>query len=423
MQTGDVVDLEVTDIAHGGVFVARHEGRVVFVPDAVPGERVRARVAEVKKSFARAEALEVLDASEHRQPHIWAEADIARDPADRVGGADLGHIALAHQRELKAHVLRDAFARFADEKVDVVVAPAADGDETESADGTGWRTRVGLHVDADGRIGPFASRSHRVIEVAHHPLAVAEIESAALALQREKPGRVDLVRPADGRVRVIRRPDRRRTRGAQPAPAPEVVVERVGDRGFQVDAGGFWQVHRLAARTLHAAVARALDDIAPHGLDADAWHLDLYGGVGLFADALASAADGDARLTSVESAPRATAHARENLERHPRAEAVTARVERWLGALAADAEPADRDALRRGVTLLDPPRAGAGREVVDAVAALEPSAVVYVACDPVALARDVGLFRAHGYAPERLEAFDLFPNSHHVEALAVLRRA
>ncbi|WP_324014242.1 hypothetical protein [Microbacterium sp. JZ37] len=201
------------------------------------------------------------------------------------------------------------------------------------------------------------------------------------------------------------------------------MVERVGDRGFQVDAGGFWQVHRLAARTLHAAVARALDDIAPHGLDADAWHLDLYGGVGLFADALASAAEGDARLTSVESAPRATAHARENLERHPRAEAVTARVERWLGALAADAEPADRDALRRGVTLLDPPRAGAGREVVDAVAALEPSAVLYVACDPVALARDVGLFRAHGYAPERLEAFDLFPNSHHVEALAVLRRA
>lgn len=414
MQSGDVVDLEVTDIAHGGVFVARHDGRVVFVPDAIPGERVRARVTEVKKSFARAEALEVLDASPHRRPHIWAEADIARDPAERVGGADLGHIELAHQRALKVKVLRDAFARFAGGEVEVPVAAADD----ETADGTRWRTRIGLHVDGEGRIGPYASRSHRVIEVAGHPLATAAIESAALALHREKPGRVDLAQSADGAVHVVRRPDRRRGAKAT-AVTPQVVVERVGERAFQVDAGGFWQVHRSAAGVLHGAVMRALGA----GLDADARHLDLYGGVGLLADAIGQVAGEDVRLASVESAPRATAHARANLERYPRAEAVTARVERWLGALAADADDVDREALRRGVTLLDPPRAGAGAQVVDAIAEIAPSAVVYVACDPVALARDVGLFRAHGYTAESVTGFDLFPNSHHVEALAVLRRA
>ncbi|WOF24151.1 TRAM domain-containing protein [Microbacterium betulae] len=425
MQSEDVLELEVTGIAHGGVFVARHEGRVVFVPDAVPGERIRARVVEVKKSFARAEALDVLDASPHRRAHVWREADIERAPADRVGGADLGHIELSHQRALKLRVLEEAFERFAGGGVEASIeAPALDG-ELETGDGTRWRTRVGLHVDDEGRVGPFAARSHRVVDVGSHPLATASIEAAALALGREREGRIDLVQPSDGEVRVIRRPERlRRGRLRPPArPEPEPVIERVGDRAFRVDAEGFWQVHRLAAGVLHRAVRERLRDIAPGGVAADAWHLDLYGGVGLFADAIASSADGDVRVTTVESSARATRHAQENLERHPRAEAVTARAERWLAGVAAHADAADRAAIRRGVTLLDPPRAGAGREVVDGVAELGPEAVVYVACDPVALARDVGLFRAHGYTTDRVRAFDLFPNSHHSEAIAVLRRA
>lgn len=411
MESGEILDLDVTGVAHGGVFVARHheaEGErplVVFVPDAIPGERVRVRVTQVKKSFARAEALEILEASPHRAPHVWRQAGLDEDRAGRPGGADFGHIALAHQRKLKAEVLRDAFARFADLPVDVEVESAGD-DETPS--GTRWRTRVGLHVDASGRVGPYAARSHEVVEVAEHPLATAAIERVALQLRDEREGRIDLVQPADGEVRVLRRPDGRGSRRAR----PEIVTERVGERTFRVDAGGFWQVHRLAATALDAAVRDALA-----GLDAQpgAHHLDLYGGVGLFAAALAEHGGGS-RVTTVESAPRATEHAARNLEGLG-ASAVTARVERFLAGL--DADPA----LSRGVTLLDPPRAGAGAEVVSRIAGQDPHAVVYVACDPVALARDVGSFREHGFVVERLRAFDLFPNSHHVEAVAVLRRA
>lgn len=425
-EPGQTLDLEVGDVAHGGVFVARHEGRVVFVPDVIPGETVRVRLTDTRKSsFWRAEALEVTDASPHRRAHVWRQADIDNAPEDRPGGADFGHIELEHQRELKKRVLTDALQRFGGlPDADPTMAPAAAASGEESEDGTGWRTRVSLHVDGEGRVGPYAARSHRVIETADLPLATPAIERVARDLRSAQPGRIDLVQPADGRVRVLPRPERP-GRGA-PSPrrahtAPEVVVERVGERAFQVDAGGFWQVHRLAAATLTEAVTAALQEAG--GVDPDASHLDLYGGVGLFAAAIADAGGPSTRITTVESDPRATEHAGENLAEWVGARAETARADRWLPRLAAEASAQERERLARGVVLLDPPRAGAGREVVEAVVSLAPATVVYVACDPVALARDVATFRAAGYEPARIAGLDLFPHSHHVEAVATLTRS
>lgn len=418
MDAGDELDLDVTSVAHGGVFVGRVEGRVVFVPDALPGERVRVRLTDVaKKSFWRGEVVEVLDASPHRRPHIWAQADLALPPAERPGGADFGHIDLAHQRALKLEVLKDSLRRFGGVEPgelpggDVRIS-AAGADETP--DGRGWRTRVSLHVDDDGRVGPFAARSHSVVEVTEHPLATPEIEAVALSVAGARPGRIDLVQPSDGRVRVIPRPD---AAARAPREARESVIERVGAREFRVDAGGFWQVHRSAAATLDAAVREAVRAGVGEA-DAEGWHLDLYGGVGLFAAALGDL--GATRLTTVESDARATEHAGHNLAEWVGARAETARVDRFVTRLAEDASARDRARLARGVAVLDPPRSGAGRVVVEAVAALHPAAVVYVACDPVALARDVATFRAAGYDLKAVQAFDLFPNSHHVEAVATL---
>jgi len=395
------LDLDVTGIAHGGTFIARHEGRVVFVPDAIPGERVRVRIADPgsdadARRFWRAETLEVLEASPHRRAHVWAEADISRAPEDRVGGADLGHIVLDEQRVLKRRVLQEALDKFAGPGIEAPEVQAVD-----RGDGTGWRTRVSLHVDADGRVGPFAARSHRVIDVATLPLARAAVAEAAYALRSQKPGRVDLVEPGDGRVRVLPRPEGAR-RGKQ-----ETVFEVAGGRRFAVDAGGFWQVHPNAAETLQHAVA----DAVAGRIDADATHFDLYGGVGLFAATLGE--HGATDIVTVESDRRATEHAGANLREFD-AQAVTARVDRFLTGLP--------DTTRAGVVVLDPPRAGAGREVVESVHALNPEAVVYVACDPVALARDLGTFRGLGWSTESLRAFDLFPHSHHFEAVALLTR-
>ncbi|MDT0141117.1 TRAM domain-containing protein [Microbacterium sp. PRC9] len=446
-ETGGILDLDITGVAHGGVFVARHEGRVVFVPDTIPGERVRVRLTDTgKKSFWRGETLEVLEASPHRQLHVWRQADVDIPPEQRPGGADFGHIALEHQRALKLEVLLDALHRFGGitdpvaTMSGVAPVPALDGAEAdgESVDGTGWRTRVSLHVDADGNVGQYAARSHRVVPLEDLPLATPAVERAALALAASEPGRIDLIQPADGRVRTLPRPVRtsdaaaRRGRGGRAAtprhrkaPAPEVVLESVGGRDFRVDAGGFWQVHRLAAHTLTTTVAAALGALPGDAaaVDPDAWHLDLYGGVGLFAATLGDLGGSSTRVTSVESDARATEHAGENLAEWVGARAETGRVDRWLARLAAEASVPERERLSRGVVLLDPPRSGAGREVVDHLTSLAPATVVYVACDPVALARDIATFRAGGYEVASVDGLDLFPNSHHVEAVAVLTRA
>jgi len=416
---GALLDLDVTAIAHGGVFIARHEGRVVFVSDAIPGERVRARLTDPSsgsagdgadtRSFWRAETVEVLDASEHRRPHVWPEADVSRAPEQRPGGADLGHIDVAHQRVLKRRVLQEALDRFAGGGNDAPEVEATGTDEN-------WRTRVTLHVDDEGRIGPFAARSHRVVPVAAHVLARPAVDAAARELRGLPEGRIELVEPADGEVRRVLRTEAERlahgTRGRRGPrrPAPETIVERVGERSFTLDADGFWQIHPAAAGLLDGAVAEMLDG----RVDPDAAHLDLYGGVGLFSATLARL--GARRITTVESSARATRHAAANL-RDLGVQAVTARVDRFLrgGGEATGG-------VAGGAVILDPPRSGAGRAVVEDVAALDPAAIAYVACDPVALSRDLATFRGLGFEPRALRAFDLFPHSHHLETVALLTR-
>jgi len=404
---GRTIDLDVTNIAHGGVSVARHEGRVVFVSDAIPGERVRARVSsDSKKSFWRAETVEVIEPSQFRQDHVWDAAALARDPADRAGGAEFGHIALSHQRELKRQVIADSLTRMAGITRDVAVEAVAGDDERG---GTGWRTRVRLHVDDQGRPGPFAARSHRVIPVTSLPLATDELAAAAPLAERF-PGfdTVDVLAPSIGSVRLIV--------GTQ---KPTIITERVGEREFRLADAGFWQVHRGAAATLTEAVQSAID---PDLFDAHAANLDLYGGVGLLAAAVGDRFGGSVRITSVESDATATDFAAENLSEWVGARAETGRVERWVAALAASASAAERGRLARATVILDPPRAGAGRQVVESIAALAPAQVVYVACDPVAFARDAALFAGLGYDLTSLRAFDLFPHTHHVEAVGSFRR-
>ncbi len=441
------VELDITNVAHGGVFVARHEGRVVFVPDTMPGERVRARIGDTRhERFWRGEVLEVLEAAQERQPHVWAAAGIERPPAQRAGGAEFGHIRLDHQRELKRQVIEDALTRTAKLSPEALATAGVDGGRVvvepvagESADGTGWRTRVRLQVDRQGRIGPFAPRSHTVIPVNDLPLATEPVQEAT-PFGQLFPGAesVDVVATGLGTSHVLvndapERPSGNRGAGggrgrnrastraprSRPQRRPVPIRERVGDREFRLDARGFWQVHRAAAQTLTAAVQSAVDEAL---FDPRAANLDLYGGVGLLAAALGDRFGSTLRITSVESSEAATDDAAENLADWVGASAITDRVERYIARVAADASAAERARLRAATVVLDPPRSGAGREVVDAISSLTPAQVVYVACDPVALARDLAFFAGHGYELRGMRAFDLFPNTHHVEAVATLTR-
>ena len=413
---GTLCELEITNVAHGGVFVARHEGRVVFVSDTLPGEKVIARITDAsQKSFWRADTVEVLKASPHRQEHIWSAASIERDPADRAGGAEFGHIVLAHQRELKSFVLSDSLSRMAGIDRQVTVEALPGDDESK---GTGWRTRVRLHVDQDGRVGPYASRSHTVIQVEDLPLAASRISELA-PLEQLLPGvdYIDLVGPSAGFARQV--VGNYETGKKAKRPAREPLREKVGEREFAVDLRGFWQVHRYAAETLSEAVSTVIDEAL---FDPRAANLDLYGGVGLFAAALGDRFGSTTRITTVESDEMATEYAAENLVDWVGARAVTARVDRYLAEVEATLNAVEKARYEAATVILDPPRSGAGKEVLESLARLSPAQMVYVACDPVALARDVAVLDGVGYKLQELRAFDLFPNTHHVEAVARFTR-
>ena len=425
LAVGDEVEVEVTAFAHGGHCIARHDGQVLFVRHTVPGERVLARVTETGagERFVRADAVAVLTPSPDRvvPPCPFAGPG-------RCGGCDLQHVALPRQRALKAEVVREQMARLAHLEVDVEVEPVP-GD----VDGLDWRTRVEFAVDAEGRAGLRRHRSHDVVPVDHCRIAAPGIDRLRVT-QRHWPGAdaVDAVAPSLGEPLAVAVPV------ADGAAIP-VVHERVEatwaapDGGWQsvvgdlaVSARGFWQVHPGAARTFVEAVMTAAE--VREGERA----LDLYAGVGLFACALAAAVGPGGQVVAVESDPVATALARENLAGTPNVAVLPARVDDAFGV----PRPARRGSARqRGsrprksarsallptsadVVVLDPPRTGAGRGVCAEVSALHPRVVVYVACDPAALARDTAYLADLGYRLDRLRAFDAFPMTHHVECVA-----
>lgn len=366
---GESFDVEVGPVAHGGHFVARHDGRVIFVRHALPGERVTVRVTEGDEGsrFLRGDAVAVLEASADR-----VEPPCPLAGPGLCGGCDFQHVSLDAQRALKATVVREQLARLA--KLDVPVeVEAVPGDDH----GLRWRTRVQYAVTPEGHRGFRAHRSHRVIPVDDCPIT-----------------------RTDARVEI---------EGHHPSDAAvsESVSTASGHHSFDVAASGFWQVHPGAPRVL---VETVLDQLAPQPGESC---LDLYAGVGLFSAFLADAVGPTGPVHAVEGDRVACEHARANLAPYPLATVTRGSVDRVLDRL--DPDPVD-------LVVLDPPREGARKPVVEAVVARSPRAVAYVACDPAALARDVALFAERGYRLEALRAFDLFPMTHHVECVALLTR-
>ncbi|GAA0316323.1 TRAM domain-containing protein [Kineococcus aurantiacus] len=421
---GTEIEVEVGPVAHGGHCVARHEGRVVFVRHALPGERVIARVTEGAEGakFWRADAVRVLEADADR---VEPPCPVARP--GRCGGCDFQHVTLARQRELKAAVVAEQFRRLASLDVDVTVEEAPG-----SPDGLRWRTRTQFAVDAEGRPGLRVHRSHAVVPLDDCPISTAAVVGSGVLGQRY--GNVETLEVAagsDGAAPLVVATPAPGTRAHLPK-LPEASValrtpeglhrvsgrtwvgERIAVRGrehaFRVGGAGFWQVHPAAPELLGEAVLAALEPRAGERA------LDLYSGVGLFTALLADAVGAEGSVLAVEGSERAVRDARKSLHE-------LGQVELWAGAV--EDALADPELPARGTDLvvLDPPRSGAGRAVVAGIADLAPRAIAYVACDPAALARDTAFLAERGYALDGLRAFDLFPMTHHVECVARFVRA
>ena len=408
VERGSTHTVEVSKIVHGGFGLARQDGQVLFIPGSAPGDVVDVLITDVKKSHAFADIVSVVSPSPHRVQHIWPEADVTREPDNRVGGADFGHLDLDYQRQAKTDVIAEALSRQGNvdtEWLEKIIVQAVSG----LPGGLGWRTRVTLHVNDDGVAGQRAFHSHRVIPTATLPLAHPDVESlgAHRKTWSDTPS-LTLGRSSTGHSWVKRSRDE-----------PDPVTETVMDHTFHLDTDVFWQVHHQAPEVLTDAVTRAIDG---EHFDTEAANLDLYGGVGLFAVALAKHSPATTSVTSVEGHKTASAFATQNLSPFAGARAVAADVEKFLRREVAQLGNIEAERYRRATVVLDPPRSGAGSQVISDLVTLGPKQIVYVACDPVAFARDQKQLSLAGYELQTAEAFDLFPHTHHVEMVASFSR-
>jgi 23S rRNA (uracil1939-C5)-methyltransferase len=390
----------VEKLVYGGDGLARLDGKVVLAPGVLPGERIRAQAEREKPGFILARTLAVLEPAAER---VSAPCPVF----GRCGGCHYQHAAYAHQLAAKRSILAEELRRLGKIEPPAEIAVLA-------GEPWGYRNRVQLQV-GNGRLGYREMRSHKMCGVVQCPIASPKINQAMEILNGmlHHPKWPRMVRSLELftdenqlqlSVLETERPVAKRF-FEWCAENIAGLVEGALDYGgrFRVSRASFFQVNRFLLDALvEAAVAGAEGDDA----------FDLYAGVGLFAPALARRFH---RVTAVESGVGAVRDLQFNAQRA------------GLGNLRAEPRMVEEflQEPERPVDfiLLDPPRAGLGKEVVRRLAEWKPRQMAIVACDPATLARDLAGLVAAGYRMERITMIDLFPQTYHLEAVALLARA
>jgi len=410
--TTDDLTLTVTGMAHGGDAVARHEGKAVFIPGAMSWETVRVTLVDERERFSRARLLEVLAPSQERVaprcPHFGT-----------CGGCQWQYMGYPAQLREKREIVRSLLERT--------------GGQTEPdvrevvgmAEPWGYRNHVQLRRDDQGRIGYYAAKSHDVVPVDHCPLVhplldemwgaldidlpelqqivlragLASGEQMLILQGRDEPPELSLELPIsclwqgqEGQVSVLAGDD--------------CIHERLGSLQFRVSGPSFFQVNSEQAEVLIDVARRAL------ALKPGERLLDAYCGVGAFMLSLGQEAS---QVIGIESSPWALDDA-----------AVNAQAVDWRGDVALYegdvAEVLSEQPMPCDAIVVDPPRSGLSREALESLVACGASRWVYVACDPASLARDVKRLAQAGYRLAHVQPVDLFPQTYHIESVALLVR-
>lgn len=422
-----VLDLTIEKLVTGGRGLARHDGRAVFVPDTAPGDAVRARVMHDARSFLEAELLEVVAPGPGRREEPCPHAKLC-------GGCDLQHIDDATQDTARREILLDCFRRLGSLDVEQLLLP------TPAAPAFGYRNRLRLTAAPTGHYGLRQRHSHAIVPLETCLVMAEPFVADILPWLRMLPPMEQIVVRLDGRggwllslygppprLRVLRKfmeshGDTAPVPGLQgvllnnrPVWGRGYLVIQVADHKYRVSHQSFFQNNLPAAELAVTTARQWLGEVHPAGTDL----VDLYCGVGLFLLALS---DRHATLVGVESDAGAVSDAQENLRRagleSDRARIVLGDVGQMLAA------PEARTAVdwSQACVVADPPRAGLEKPALAALAELKPATILCMSCDPATLARDLKALVAAGYVLDRLMPLPMFPQTAHVETLALLKR-
>ncbi len=386
LKIGQVIEVQIGPIAHGGHFIARYNGQVIFVRHGITDELVKIKITGVSAKIAHADVIEVINPSTDRisPPCKYAGS---------CGGCDFQHITLEKQRELKANIVKEQFLRIG--KIDLdQIGFDLKVSAVEPTDGLRWRTRMDFAVSAKGQIGFFGARSNDVIEIKDCLIADSRMDVSGLATRTWKSdARVEVAVSSTNEVSVMR--------SGRSISGPTQIVEQVGGNSFKISPNAFWQSHKAAPVELVKAVISLLD------IKKNDHICDLYSGVGLFAAAILKEVSDQGFVTLIESDKTAVSDARRIFANKQNVKILQGLVAQQLPIV-----------KRADLILLDPPRTGAGEVVVKQMVKFGPRKILYVACDPAALARDAKTLAESGYKLDHIQAFDLFPMTQHIECVA-----
>ena len=389
LAVGDRFIVTVEKVAHGGHFIVRHLGAVIFVRHAIPGEEVEIEITGTGSSFNRADVVSVIKASPDR---VVAPCQFAHRAG--CGGCDFQHISLSRQRQLKGEVITEQFSRIAKRDIEVEV------EEVGAA--LGYRTRFNAVTTRNGDLGFKQARSNKVIAVSDCRILAPEMKYQELSSRRWKGDlRVEVSLSSTGE-RTIATGYSRDESPVRTSEGVDIGKYEVNGFALEVSQRSFWQSHKLAPSVLSKVVLEYAK------LKSGDKVLDLYGGVGLFTSQFLDAIGETGTIDLVEGSKSATADAMRNFANFSNVSVHTGDVAKLLPRFS-----------KADVIVLDPPREGAGKDVVAAMVALKARSIIYVACDPAALARDTNYLGEAGYQLQEMRAFDLFPMTHHIESVAL----
>ena len=387
LSVGQLITLEIGPVAHGGHFIARHNGRVIFVRHAITGEKAVVRITSVTSKLAHGDAIEILSSSQDRV----SSQCIYAGPSG-CGGCDFQHISIEAQRIFKKFIIQDQFKRIA--KIDIEPELI----HVEPENGLHWRTRFDFSISKNGKAGFFSYKTKEVCEIDKCMIAVEKINGSDL-FQRKWKGKERV------EVSVSSIDEMNIRRAGRSISGPSQLHQIVENEQLIISPDSFWQSHLNAPQALVKLVMQYMD------LKPGDKVCDLYGGSGLFTSPILKRIQEIGVVHLVENDRRCIKDAKKIFRKNKNVIIHAGKVEEKLSNIK------DVD-----VILLDPPRNGAGKKVINEIISKNPKSIIYVSCDPASLARDTKLLIETSFSLDKITGVDLFPMTHHIECVSSFSR-
>ena len=383
LNIGDIVTLNIGKIVHGGHFIARHNNQVIFVRHGISGEIANVKITSINSKLAFGDAIEILKKSKDR-----VKSPCKYSKPGGCGGCDFQHISPEIQKNLKKIIIQDQFNRIA--KIDINPEVIS----TEPLTGLNWRSRLDLAISNNGKTGLYSHRSNEIIEIDECLIAVEQInKSKVFSKYWNTSDRLSISVSSENELNV--------NQAGKNILGSDELKEVVDDNTYTISPKSFWQSHKNAPRLLLQQVRKYAKIKLGDRI------CDLYGGAGLFTAPMAKLTGEAGEVHLIERDNDCIKDAKKMFKTKKNIIIHHGKVEQKLGKI-----------KNIDIIILDPPRNGAGKQVIHQIIDKKPKSIVYVSCDPTSLARDTKILIDNNYTLSNVLGLDLFPMTHHIECIA-----